>query len=67
MSGNEKNTVGLIAIIAVVSIAIFAGCVEEEHVEAQVSHSKIKTSSVGQHASKISAISWSYSSSLNSY
>ena len=34
---------------------------------AQVSHPKIKTSSVGLHASKISAVSWSYSSSLNSY
>ncbi|MEA3281103.1 MAG: hypothetical protein U9Q68_00845 [Euryarchaeota archaeon] len=35
--------------------------------DTQVSHPKIKTSSVGLHASKISAVSWSYSSSLNSY
>jgi len=34
---------------------------------AQVSHPKIKTSSVGLYASKISAVSWSYSFSLNSY
>ena len=34
---------------------------------AQVSHPKIKTSGVGLHASKISAVSWSYPSSLNSY
>lgn len=33
----KKTTVGLIVIIAIVSIVIFAGCVEEEHVEEKIS------------------------------
>ena len=37
----KKTTVGLIVIIAIVSIVIFAGCVEEEHVEEERVKEKI--------------------------
>lgn len=37
----KKTTVSLIAIIAIVSIVIFAGCVEEEHVEEERVKEKI--------------------------
>ena len=37
----KKTTVSLIAIIAIVSIVIFAGCVEEEHVEEERVEEKI--------------------------
>lgn len=39
--GMKKTTVGLIIIIAIVSIVIFAGCVEEEHVEEERVEKKI--------------------------
>lgn len=39
--GMKKTTVGLIVIIAIVSIVIFAGCIEEEHVEEERVEEKI--------------------------
>jgi len=39
--GMKKTTVGLIAIIAIVSIVAFAGCVEEEHIEEERVEEKI--------------------------